>query len=337
MAGRRFLLGIDGGGTKTTALLADQEGRVLGRGVAGASNYQNIGVAAAQAALESAIMAAFVDAALPPAPIAAVCLGLAGVDRPEDHSLFHAWAVGRFSGTRIVIVNDAGPVLAAGTPDGWGVALICGTGSIVYGRSPTGADPSGFRNPKGLCGRFSGQALARAGGWGHLLGDEGSGYAIGLAGLRAVLRAYDGRGPQTALTRTILAHWELSTPPELVGRVYREHLQPADIAGLAAVVDEAAAGDDEVARVILQEAGRELALAVSAVVRRLGLQGPIPCALAGGVIVKGQVVREMFLSAARRSGLQLAPVISVTEPALGALRLARATITISSTLSETQP
>ena len=135
--------------------------------------------------------------------MAAVGLGLAGVDRPEDRALFEGWAAGRFGGAPVVIANDAELVLAAGTPDGWGIALISGTGSIVFGRSPHGE-------------------MARAGGWGHILGDEGSGYAIGVEALRAVMRAFDGRGPATALTDAVLLHWSLKTPPDLVGRVYRD-------------------------------------------------------------------------------------------------------------------
>ena len=161
---RELLLGLDGGGSKTLALLADAEGRVIGRGIAGASNYQNIGETAAWAALDTAIAAAFADAGLEPSAVAAVGLGLAGVDRPEDRALFEGWAARRFGGAPVVIANDAELVLAAGTPDGWGIALISGTGSIVFGRSPQGE-------------------MARAGGWGHIMGDEGSGYAIGVEAL----------------------------------------------------------------------------------------------------------------------------------------------------------
>jgi len=300
---RELLLGLDGGGSKTLALLADAAGRVVGRGSAGASNYQNIGEMAAWATLDTAIAAAFADADLPPGDVAAVGLGLAGVDRPEDRALFEGWAAGRFGGAPVVIANDAELVLAAGTPDGWGIALISGTGSIVYGRSPQGE-------------------MARAGGWGHIMGDEGSGYAIGVEALVAVMAAFDGRGPATALTGAVLAHWSLVTPPDLVGRVYRESDSTAEIATLAALVDAAAGDGDPVAADILQAAGRELAITVQAVVRRLALPMPAPCALAGGAIVKGQQVRAAFLAAVEALGLRLDPITPVTEPAQGAIRLA---------------
>lgn len=299
-----FLIGIDGGATKTVAILSDLAGNVLGRGLGGPSNYQVVGIQTAGEALNQATRAAFADADLEPTSPRAICLGLAGVDRIADFDVIRAWVTEQMPGTPAVIVNDAMLVLAAGTPEGWGIALICGTGSIVYGRDRDGH-------------------TTRAGGWGYILGDEGSGYDIGQAALRTVMRASDGRGPQTVLTQAVLSHWSLTAPENLISRVYVDPLSPNDIAALAVLVEAAASEGDAVAQAILQEAGHELALAVDAVVRRLGLQGPIPCAPAGSVIVKGQNIRRMFLDAARKLGLQLDPVTPVTEPAQGAVRLAR--------------
>lgn len=307
MSNVHFLMGIDGGGSKTTALLADHEGRVLGRGTAGASNFQVIGHQAAEAALQAAMAAAWVDAGLVVEPLSGLCIGLAGVDRPGERELFAGWARKGHHQARIVIANDAELVLAAGTPAGWGLALICGTGSIVYGRSPDGR-------------------LMRADGWGHLLGDEGSGYAIGLAGLRAIMRAYDGRGPATALTEAILARWALATPPDLVSRVYRELQGKQQIAVLAATVEDVAEEGDPVAQQILAAAGIELALAARAVVQRLELTGSVPCALAGSVIVQGRWVRREFEAAATRLGPELMPIATVPEPAMGAVRLAQSAL-----------
>ena len=300
-----LLIGVDGGGSKTVVLLADSEGHVLGRGMGGPSNYQVVGQQAAGAALSQTVRAAFAEANLEPRAPAAICLGLSGVDRPADQAVIQAWVNEEMPGTPAAIVNDAELVLAAGTPEGWGVALICGTGSIAYGRMP------------------GGQA-ARAGGWGYLLGDEGSGYAIGMAALRAVARASDGRASQTTLTRSILEHWSLAAPQELIGHIYQRRIPTQEIAALARLVDMAASDQDRVAQNILQEAGHELALAVSAVVQRLGMHGTVPCAQAGSVIVKGQFIARTFLDAAVALGLRLDPVTPVTEPAQGALRLARA-------------
>lgn len=304
------LLGVDGGGSKTLALAADLQGHVLGRGLAGPSNYHAVGLEAATAALETAIVAALEATQLPSAAIsiAALCLGLAGMGRPEDRAVMQTWAAERFPGATVAVVTDAQLVLAAGTPAGWGLALISGTGSLAYGEDAAGHN-------------------ARAGGWGYLLGDEGSGYAIGLAALRAIARAADGRGPQTALTAAVLAQWGLSQPQDLIRHVYRPELGRSEIAALAALV-EAAAAHDAVAHAIIQEAGRELALMVQTVARQLAFSGAVPCAVAGSVLVKGPAVVTAFRAAAVEWGLRLEPFTPVAEPAWGAIRLARATAVV---------
>ncbi|MGC9396793.1 MAG: N-acetylglucosamine kinase [Anaerolineae bacterium] len=297
-----ILIGIDGGGSKTMALIAGRDGSILGRGLSGPSNYLVIGAEAAYAALDAAVEAAAGGRAVRPA---ALCLGLAGAARPDNQAVIQAWADARYPGVPVVITHDARLALAAGTPEGWGVAVLCGTGSMVYGEDPQGQ-------------------VARADGWGYLLGDDGSAYAIGRAALRAVARAADGRGPQTALTEAILTHWSLRQPQDLIAHVYALGTQRADIAALAVLVRGVALRGDAVAGAILQDAGRELAVAVEAVARRLALTGAIPCALTGSVILKGQSVRAAFVAATVERGLTLSPLTPVHEPAQGAVRLAKA-------------
>ena len=125
--------------------------------------------------LYNAIEGVFRQADLPMQRVASACLGLSGVDRPSDISLIRSWADSFQIAERLMIVNDARLVLAAGTPAGHGVGLICGTGSIAFGRSPDGK-------------------MSRAGGWGYILGDEGSGYDIAIQAMRAATQAIDGRG-----------------------------------------------------------------------------------------------------------------------------------------------
>src|SRR4051812_13168126 len=174
MSDSPLLLGVDGGGTSTIALLARPEGDPVGRGVAGPSNAKAVGVAAARQALEAAIAAAFADAGLEARTVCVACLGLAGFDRPEDRQLLGEWAeAGRWA-ERLILVNDGDLVVAAGTADGWGVGVIAGTGSIAVARAPDGRK-------------------SRAGGWGHLIGDEGSAYGLALAALRRLARRADGR------------------------------------------------------------------------------------------------------------------------------------------------
>jgi N-acetylglucosamine kinase-like BadF-type ATPase len=311
----RFVLGVDGGGSKSTALIAaaDAIDVVLGRGMAGGSNYQTIGADAMFAALSTAIDAACAEAGINRSLIDAVCLGLAGADRAADRALLRDWAAGIFPAARVRIVNDAMLLLSAGNADGWGLALISGTGSIAYGRAPDGA-------------------TGRAGGWGSIFGDEGSGYAIGVAALRAVTHAADGRGSATELTAAVLAHWSLPDASALINRVYRHNASRAEIAALARLVDAAAQHGDVIADDIMRTAASELATAAAAVVRALNLRGPIPCSLAGGVLLGSARLRDYTLAACAGYGLAFAPVSHVSEPARGALRIAA---TIGSDLSPT--
>ena len=298
------LLGVEGGGTKTVALVADGKERVLGRGEGGPSNIYAAGKAVAYASLEEAIGEALLAAETTPTEVGGVCLGLAGIGRPEDRALIERWVDAHFQGIPSCVVNDTQLVLTAGTPEGWGIAVVAGTGSHIYGQDPEGH-------------------TARAGGWGYILGDEGSGYAIGLAGLRAVVRAVDRRDPPTMLTQAILAHWGLGDLGELVQRVYDPAHGRLQIAELSAVVQQCALDGDAVAQRIVAEAASELVVAVKAVIEQLALTPPIPCALAGGAIVKGVALQRAFVEQVRSLGLQLAPITPVPEPAMGALRIAK--------------
>ncbi len=307
-----LFLGIDGGGSKTLALIADESGNVIGRGSAESSNYHSIGKEKAFESLNDAIRLAFEDAKLSPQNFRAACIGLAGVDRPQDRAVIESWARENLPSTPLKIVNDAELVLAAGTPDGWGVAMICGTGSIVYGRNKNGE-------------------TTRAGGWGYLLGDEGSGYRIGLAALQAIVRSHDGRDESTILQSSILNHLSLSSPVDLIKYIYRERVPTAEIAALASFVEAAAENGDGVATRILQEAAHELSLAVKSVVRQLRMTGAIPCAQAGGMITRGKMIAVMFRESAHAIGLALHPIQPVLEPARGAIRLALQTSEVSKT------
>jgi N-acetylmuramic acid 6-phosphate etherase len=297
-------LGIDGGGTGTVALLA-RGGLVIGRGEAGPSNARAVGEARALAALDEAVARAFAAAGIERVQAGSACLGLAGAGRAEDREGVLRWARRARLAERIEVVTDAALLLAAGTPDGWGLALVAGTGSIAWGRTAEGRE-------------------ARAGGWGYLLGDEGSGYALALAALRAVVRAADGAGPLTALSERLLGHLRLSEVRELVPLVHGGPLDRAALAALAPVVVASADGD-AVAAGIVEAQARELARTAAAVARRLDFEGwAFPLALGGGLLVGCESYRLRVLGALREEGLRPEPVTPVPEPAEGALRLALA-------------
>src|SRR4029079_3077531 len=167
------VLGIDAGGTKTVCLLADESGHVVCEARRGGANLQAAGELSVEKVLHQVMDEATGERPIVPA---AICLGIAGVDRPDDYAVVGAVMRRIAYKTRVIIVNDALVALEAGAPGQPGVVVISGTGSISYGRNAHGE-------------------AARSGGWGYVLGDEGSGYWMGRAALRAVLRQADRRGP----------------------------------------------------------------------------------------------------------------------------------------------
>lgn len=299
-----FFLGVDGGGTNTRAWLANAAGAIVGRGGGGSSNFRAVGAERALAALRHATEEACAHAQIDVSQIRAACFGLAGADRASEHAMLLESLQKHLPNARIQIVNDAVLLLAAGTPQGWGIGIISGTGSICFGKT---------RDAR----------TARAGGWGYILGDEGSGYMLGLDALRAVVRAFDGRAPPTALTQPILAYWKLQTPNDLIQHVYSLTHARVEIAALARLVDDAANDGDDIARAIVQTAARELALAARAVADALKLENEIPCALTGGVFLQSKLLENFFLDATREMNLKLAPLQKVDEPVRGALVLAQ--------------
>jgi N-acetylglucosamine kinase-like BadF-type ATPase len=301
-----LLIAVDGGGTKTDCRLAVFEGdlRVLGRGLAGPSNLRALGPDRALGNLDAAVSAAFASAGLERCPAAAACLALAGADRTSEQMQILEWAGSARLADQLRIVNDAVPLLSVGSGDGTGVALIAGTGSLAWGCNSSGR-------------------TARAGGWGYLLGDEGSAYAIGNAALRAVLMQADGRGPHTMLTDTILATLEISRPSAIVERVYGAVVSRQVIAELAPLVFAAATRHDAAASEILQHAASQLAAMATAVVQTLQLNTPLQLACTGAVLLNQHAYRSQ-VAAAVQSTLGETPVINcVPEPVLGALQLAR--------------
>lgn len=300
-----MIVGIDGGGTRTRAVLADANGRILGTGQAGTSNPLVHGSAAAQKELDAAVARAFENAQRPRERAAAMCMGLGGAGHAREQQELAAWAREHLA-ARVGVVNDGQIVLAAGTPENRGVAVIAGTGSLAWGRNRAGK-------------------TARAGGWGYILGDEGSAYDLARQALRAATQSADGRGEKTELLDAILDFWKLPAPPDLVHHVYRTGLTHKDIAKLAPLVVECAGRGDAVAQRLTGDAADALARGVAAVSRALDLpQAEFPLALTGGLILGAAYYRELFLRALKGANLRCAPVEQVHNLVYGAVRLARA-------------
>jgi N-acetylglucosamine kinase-like BadF-type ATPase len=302
----QLVLGIDGGATSTVALLAEAEsGRVLGRGVAGPSNIQAVGEEQALQALDAAVRSAFESAHKHYSTVAVAALGLAGIDLNEGVDLIRNWANRLELAEKISVANDATLLFAAGTPEGWGLAVVAGTGSIAFTLDRKGKE-------------------SRAGGWGYLMGDEGSAFRIGLLGLRAACRAADHIGISTLLLPALLARLGSDDPRDFIPAVYRGNWDKAAIAGLAPVVMDLAAEGDETARAIFESESLELARTAAGAVIQGGLpREGVPTALTGGLVLRSELFRERFLANLSDCGVNAGPVGLVDDPAVGAVVLAR--------------
>jgi N-acetylglucosamine kinase-like BadF-type ATPase len=297
------VLGIDAGGTKTVCLLADAQGAIVSEGRGAGANLHTAGELAVEKVLHESMEEAIGDRAITPS---AICLGIAGVDREDEARTVRAIMRRIGYKSRILVVNDALIGLVAGARDDPGIAINAGTGSIVYGRN------AAFE-------------AARAGGWGHMIGDEGSGYWIGREALAAVMRASDGRGPDTQLSAEILLHFHVEDESRLPRIVYDREQPRASVAALGPIVQRVAALGDAVAMRILERAAEELVLAARSVATRLEMRGDaFTFYLAGGVFgvvpwLTGELAGRL-LEVAPRAQTQILD----EEPAVGAVWLALA-------------
>jgi N-acetylglucosamine kinase-like BadF-type ATPase len=303
-----LVLGVDGGGTKTVAWLAplDDAGGdvVLGRGHAGPGNPRAAGFDAALANIDAAINDAFTAAKLPRQTVASACFCLAGAGRASEQEHITAWAVNRKLAQRVRVTGDAEPVLAAASSENCGIALISGTGSLAWGRNAAGE-------------------TARTGGWGYLLGDEGSGYAIALSGCRKAVQAADGRGAETELLPRLLEALGATTPSDFVEKIYHPDMTHERIASLAAVVFEVAQRD-AAAQEIVDTAAKQLAHMTAVLAERLGFAATgFLLALAGGVLLTQDALCQRLMAHLSLRDCTPRDVQLVSEPVRGAVALAR--------------
>lgn len=302
-----IVLGIDGGGTKTHCLAATADGKVVGEGLAGPSNPLVVGLDPAVEAVAAAAKKALEAAGRSPAAVRAVCAGLAGAGQPETQGRVAAALPGALSlspGTPVQVVSDARVALAGALQGRPGAILIAGTGSIAYGLDDSGR-------------------LLRAGGWGWILGDEGSGFTIGRQALAAAFAAKDGTGPATRLGDRICAAWNLQDLTQAVPRIYADpSAARTAIAGLVPEVVQAAEEGDAVAAEILARAGGDLANLAAALLRRMQLREPL-VATTGGVLEGVAAVRSELVRRLAELVPEARVVESAASPAAGAVLMAR--------------
>jgi glucosamine kinase len=297
----QIVIGIDGGGSKTHAIVADESGSVLGEATGPGSAVKpgeedasaDVIVEAAREALDRAGMTDVTPRVL--------CVGVAGVGREQARQALWQAVVSRDFASDVVVHTDFGIALDDAFGDGPGVLLIAGTGSAAFGRSPAGT-------------------TGRCGGWGPVIGDEGSGTWIGRRALSIVSAAADGRESQTALTGAILTAAEVNEVMDLIP--WAASATREQIASLAPVVFSVAEGGDLRANAVISLAVEELMLHIRALGQSLfgDERAAIPVALAGGLMSKGSTLRKRLEHRLRAAvpGAQVKPGQIV--PARGAVR-----------------
>jgi glucosamine kinase len=274
-------LAIDGGGTKTTCLLADDT-RILARASSGTVKLMRISEEEATRRLESMLEDVATAAGISLADVTRTCFGLAGITSPAVQAWAHQIVSTQVSG-ELLLAGDEEIALDAAFAGGPGILVIAGTGSNVIGRNGTGK-------------------LFGAGGWGPVLGDEGSGYWIGLEAMRAALRAQDRiglDGISSCLLRDIETHWELGSLAELVALANQRTglRRPApDFASLAPVVARCAEHGDALAAGVLERAGEELADQVTLVAQKMDHPSAIGVAFTGSVLSQITPVRAAMMA-----------------------------------------
>ncbi|MEH2400265.1 N-acetylglucosamine kinase [Nostoc sp.] len=317
-----YVLGIDGGGSKTVCILMDDSCQVLCRGEAGPSNYQSIGIEATLQSIQSAIHNAVETATITnTVNIEAICLGLAGIGRAADIEVVKGlvqelqnnkflpitWTL---QPANIIICNDALIALVGGIGQPVGIVVAAGTGSIVFGRNHQGD-------------------TKRVGGWGYILGDEGSAYKIAIAGMNAALKSYDGREMPTSLVEAFKHHLDLASIEDLIEVIYRREWGVKQIAALAPVIDLAAASGDIVANSIIDDAVKELVKATFTVIDAIFSDNSVLDVVTTGSVWRGQSkIHQRFAGYLIKKFPNVKVIFPKYEPAYGAGLLALQTTQI---------
>ncbi|RLE94755.1 MAG: ATPase [Thermoprotei archaeon] len=293
--------GVDGGATKTLAVVVSEK-REIGVGISGPSNYHDVGLEKAVANLREAL-----DQALSQIggkmPVTSACYGLAGLDSPSDFTVVEEAITKVKLADKNFVVHDSVIAIYGATGGNKGIIVIAGTGSVAAGLDDKGN-------------------YIRVGGWGPLLGDEGSAYMIGREALAHALKAYDGRGEKTSLLDRIIEKYNLKQVEEIIDIFYRKGVSVTEVASLAKIVSEEALKGDKVAKMILEKAAKEIALHIVAVYKRLGFREKIDVALIGGVFRAGELILSPLKKYLAEKSIEVNLIKPKYPPAIGALIIA---------------
>ncbi|WP_053371922.1 N-acetylglucosamine kinase [Paenibacillus sp. FJAT-27812] len=296
-----YYLGVDGGGSKTLAVVSDAAGTILGRGVSGCGNHQ-LGVELASRNIREAVTMALLEAKIEQSEIAFAMFGLAGADREADFLILRPM-IAKLGFDNHAIVCDTVIGLRAGTRQKDGVVIICGSGTNCYGMNKQGD-------------------VMQCGGFGYAFGDFGGGSDLAVEVFRSVIRSWEGREAETLLTQAALRMLQFASVEQMYSRYLDEGLRvPYHLAKILFEV----AGEDEVARGILRRQGTELGLAASAVIRKLGMQNDrFDLVMVGSILTRGdsQYVTPYIEKEIREAAPACTLRMLAMEPVAGAVLLA---------------
>lgn len=295
-----YVAGLDGGGTKTAVSVCDLKGGEQERFFAGPVNYNGADGRLVEESLFEIL--ARLEQSRGLENCRALCLGAAGTGNPEVKGRFEAIIRRCGYENPLIVTGDQQTALYGAMGEPFGAILISGTGSICYGRNREGREH-------------------RTGGFGYLIDDGGSGFAIGRDILSSAVRAFDGRGEPTVLTALLAERFALTSVEEIVGFVYDKKTGKREIAALAGLLPEACERDDPQALGIVSRCGAELYRLAVPVVERLELRSG-RLALAGGILANDRFVRERLLRRLRRRFPELACVRPLRDAAFGAAEMA---------------
>jgi N-acetylglucosamine kinase-like BadF-type ATPase len=304
---KRYVAGLDGGGTKTTVTVADESGHVVNTFTSGAINYNGLDEVSIRSSLQE-IFITIDNICGGLDHCAQVCIGAAGISNPKVAPWLETNVREcRYQGG-LFITGDQETALYGAQDNMHGVVLIAGTGSICYGKNESGL-------------------AHRTGGFGHLVDDEGSGYSIGRDLLAAVLREYDGRIAETAITRMVYEQLQVETVQQIIGFVYDKRTHKKDIAALAPILSVACARGDKVALTIAKKSACSLFELVVPVVEKLSLQIGI-LAMTGSVLLKNTFVQTAFVGMLKQSYPDMHCITAKKDASSGAALMALSRLNI---------
>ena len=304
-----YVLGLDGGGSKTTVQIADTDGKVLIQNRSGSCNYKSVGIEIAKNNINTVILNSLEEVGVPDIIFKSACFGLAGNDTDEDMRIYNRIIFNNklkkfLNPSTTIICNDSKIGLIAGSNKKNRLMVISGTGANCFGINEDGRE-------------------AKANGWDYILGDEGSGYTIGLKALKAIVRAHDGRGQHTLLTDMVLDYLKLKDISELVSWVYDKPFFKEKIAELSEIVCSSAKLGDILSIEILREEAGEAASTVIVVVNKLNLADKdFDLVLVGGVFKCEKYFKNLFFKILKNKFQRINFKSLTGKPVEGAIKLA---------------